>query len=852
MAHLIDGTWYRLLRLVELPPASVALSVASFGSNLYVGLQSGELLHFHKFDDAPDYLLISQLSFEGPIAKLLVLEEIDRLVVLGGTTAHVHSLPELSTCRIDKIEDVNDVTILQAVRKQDKPTKVPVKDAKVVFYGSTKIRLLLLTGDAYKVLKDIPYTHAIHGVSCILGTSTNYSNLTLVANKSNYEIVDLQQTRKISLFEYTSGDTVPHIVPFSTTEKEEYLLTVQSDEKTSIGMFIDSLGDVTRGTISWDVGYPSGLAVCGDHVIGSFGDKLVFTSLTSQQVLLSEELSQWDIDETFLVLLSEAVPFIDQLLHEIVGQHPMASSSVVIQTPLALYVLHEEDRLVRLVDKVTQAFKGGDVKGILSSVGDTAFEKALRPLLQLQAGDVVVDDLAADQMWVLLACYEPVAVESYPGIKRLIPLIKPKAELHEPLLKKLYPVHPELRKLVYTVTGLDRLVATVDTDDWSGPSTEIIDVLRERQAYAALLNAFDKQKAAADERCRLVLELLRGDIHDPAYHMENGIINGVELVHLGYSLIKDIEDEDVYTELLLEFLKVAPDAGLAYLKKNKSSHKKAHSLILQGIDSGEVDFSSLKIEYLEQSFGENTSDPLLLNQLLGELISTLKAFDNTHRTNFSILQKTYQVENMLTDSHWPKPLWCDFLRTHGVRSECKHLVEVYLKVFELLLGRVLLGNSEAIEVDELFSYLRQVHSPRYQDLLEVHDWTSAEFVVVHGHLPFPSQPYYFKDMRSHYKTVQEPKQQLFELFGACLATTDTRGSILYTQHFVATYQQHISLVEMLALVPDYVPMAYLKDVLVKILVELDANVREGVLRKTLQRADAKHNASIYNDLKGES
>lgn len=277
-------TTFKAQQLVDgLPfsPEETVSSVASYQSNLYIGTSSGQLLHYHSFEDAPDYLLISQLPIGSgkPVKKILVLADIERALVLSGSTIHVVTLPELSPSHVGKVKDANDMLLLQQIRKTaPNPGQKPQPpNEKVVVYTPSKIRLLQFSHDNVKLLKDINYTDAQIGVSCAAGTSSNYSNLCLVANGSNYDIVDMQQTRKIPLFEYNAGgDPVrPFIVPFAAHDKkgkEEYLLTVNSDRTTSMAMFINSVGDVTRGTLSWiDEGYPSnGLVVSWPYTLGLF------------------------------------------------------------------------------------------------------------------------------------------------------------------------------------------------------------------------------------------------------------------------------------------------------------------------------------------------------------------------------------------------------------------------------------------------------------------------------------------------------------------------------------------------------------------------------------------------------
>lgn len=285
------------LAAVALDSGSIT-AVASYESNLYIGTSSGRVLHFHLFEDAPEYILIGELEVsKHEVKKILVLVNVARVLVLAGSTTVVYTLPELTASNIGKVRDVRDLVTLSRTLKPVKPraqgdSSRQTPDDKVVFFTSTKIRILQVSKEGFKLLKDINYAGAVRGISTMSPMSSNYSNLVLLANQRNYDIIDVKGERKIPLFEYCGAkeDLVPpFIVPYlaNDTNQEEYLLTIESDAETSIAMFINSLGDVTRGTISWiGEGYPSGgVVVAWPYVFGIFlagnAQSLVVSSLES-------------------------------------------------------------------------------------------------------------------------------------------------------------------------------------------------------------------------------------------------------------------------------------------------------------------------------------------------------------------------------------------------------------------------------------------------------------------------------------------------------------------------------------------------------------------------------------------
>ncbi|ODV79551.1 uncharacterized protein CANTADRAFT_10435 [Suhomyces tanzawaensis NRRL Y-17324] len=280
-------------------------TIRSYEANLYVGTSKGKILHYHLFEDAPSYILITQLSIlDEPVTKMIILPQTQRALILAGGTATLYSLPELTPSNIGKIRDAHDILLLSYSVHATTQSRAPVQNDKIIAFTPQKIRILQVGPDQIKLLKDVNYSKAIKGISTASAMSSNYSNLVLVANDSHYDIIDLKHTRKIPLFEYSNGsnrNVNPYIIPFNAEDKEEeeYLLTISSDETTSMSMFINPLGDVTRGTITWiEEGYPSGgVVIEWPYVVGLFSsskdkNKLIFSSLETFEVVASTSLDQ--------------------------------------------------------------------------------------------------------------------------------------------------------------------------------------------------------------------------------------------------------------------------------------------------------------------------------------------------------------------------------------------------------------------------------------------------------------------------------------------------------------------------------------------------------------------------------
>lgn len=277
------------------------LCMATYDANLYIGTSSGRILHYHRFETS--YTLISRLVLSNgePINKMLVLPDIERILILVGSILTVHTLPELSRCHIGRMKDIKDVSILAVTKKN--LASVPPTRNKIITFTSSVIRIVQINEDSVKLLKEINYANAVKGLSTsTTNPQSNYSNLVLVGNDTNYDIIDLKLNRKIPLFEYNSGSSVdPYILAYTAedNDREEYLLSISADPNTSLSMVVNSLGDATRGTLTWmGQGYPSGgLVVSWPYVVGIFNgsdvtNRFVVSSLESMSDVESVNLAE--------------------------------------------------------------------------------------------------------------------------------------------------------------------------------------------------------------------------------------------------------------------------------------------------------------------------------------------------------------------------------------------------------------------------------------------------------------------------------------------------------------------------------------------------------------------------------
>ncbi|GMM37518.1 CORVET complex subunit [Saccharomycopsis crataegensis] len=244
----------------EIPESenSAITCVAAFEENIYIGTKHGEILHYYKLDCESGYLPISRqrvhLTKIKPIKNILLLPQVNKALILNGSMINVFSLPELSPANIGKIKDVNDMTI--DVDNFFGVEIDPSVGVPVVLFTKKMIRVISVTQDSLKLVKDISYPHTIKGL--------RRSKFSLVATRTNYDLIDIDSFQKIPLLPMSTTGEVPHedIEPFIfPISKHEYLITCGSSKADpAMGMIVNNNGDISRGTIPWRT-YPDTIAV---------------------------------------------------------------------------------------------------------------------------------------------------------------------------------------------------------------------------------------------------------------------------------------------------------------------------------------------------------------------------------------------------------------------------------------------------------------------------------------------------------------------------------------------------------------------------------------------------------------
>lgn len=762
--------------------------ITTYENNLYVGTSNGQLLHFHRFDDTTEYIPITTINVgTHSVSKILCIESIQRLLVISNRIVLSYVLPELSPCRMKKMKDVTDLQKL---------------DSLVLVLSPTKIRIINIQADTITLAKEINYQG---GVAC---RSCKDSNFIVVANNESYDIIDLDNNRKIPLFSYKSESTVhPWIIPFDG----EYLLSVLSDTNTSMAMFINSVGDVTRGTLTWvDKGYPeNSIALEGEYVFALFKNKMIVSSLVSLDTVLEMENPGYTITKVPPAIVN------DKSLANIIDTI-QPTASLILTNGKQIFGLHKVHKLV----EIQQQF----INDSLTELNPASYTGNARDYITYLALVQAVITKNDDKFWEFAnqETNEQLVVSPqfvfyilgggekhlpFPGLKEICQHYG--TYKNDKLLKKYIQGLPDK----YLSTDIKLYYYQNCTNEEGLAFTERVTFEDNPQPIIDLLIHQNRIKCASEVYKKVPLLIEYNTFINK--HLLDSLVDDAVALLLSGKL-----DENEYSKTLISLLKFDDKRGIGVLKNGPSKYYNINQTVMKDLSETTQDekgYLLLRIELMEIT--ENSSEELL--QLIIQAINLL--YDSL-KDEFTLLHQEFRRLNSLENERWPKLSWPNFLDISGKSKELLTFVELYLKSFELA--------REAPD-GPIFDYHRMFNNHDIDALLEFGDYSTAESIAT-GTNPFPKKTFYgTMDFTSQPSTTG-----LIQILNFYLTQYSSGKQVENTiKHFAEAYYHTIAPWQFLQLIPPDFPLAHLVGYFHLVTTDQTQQYRDVLIRKSISRAE---------------
>ena len=762
--------------------------ITTYENNLYVGTSNGQLLHFHRFDDTTEYIPITTINVgTHSVSKILCIESIQRLLVISNRIVLSYVLPELSPCRMKKMKDVTDLQKL---------------DSLVLVLSPTKIRIINIQADTITLAKEINYQG---GVAC---RSCKDSNFIVVANNESYDIIDLDNNRKVPLFSYKSESTVhPWIIPFDG----EYLLSVLSDTNTSMAMFINSVGDVTRGTLTWvDKGYPeNSIALEGEYVFALFKNKMIVSSLVSLDTVLEMENPGYTITKVPPAIVN------DKSLANIIDTI-QPTASLILTNGKQIFGLHKVHKLV----EIQQQF----INDSLTELNPASYTSNARDYITYLALVQAVITKNDDKFWEFAnqETNEQLVVSPqfvfyilgggekhlpFPGLKEICQHYG--TYKNDKLLKKYIQGLPDK----YLSTDIKLYYYQNCTNEEGLAFTERVTFEDNPQPIIDLLIHQHRIKCASEVYKKVPLLIEYNTFINK--HLLDSLVDDAVALLLSGKL-----DENEYSKTLISLLKFDDKRGIGVLKNGPSKYYNINQTVMKDLSETTQDekgYLLLRIELMEIT--ENSSEELL--QLIVQAMNLL--YDSL-KDEFTLLHQEFRRLNSLENERWPKLSWPNFLDISGKSKELLTFVELYLKSFELA--------REAPD-GPIFDYHRMFNNHDIDALLEFGDYSTAESIAT-GTNPFPKKTFYgTMDFTSQPSTTG-----LIQILNFYLTQYSSGKQVENTiKHFAEAYYHTIAPWQFLQLIPPDFPLAHLVGYFHLVTTDQTQQYRDVLIRKSISRAE---------------
>ena len=234
---------YRIIPLIpSLPPDVRVSAIEAYEEHIYIGTETGELLHYFEIE-VGNYLLISQTNFgeyKASIDKILLLPKVEKACILSNSQLVLFLLPEMAPIpNTEVIKGVNDVTLRASSDKNI---------YELLIFTEESILVLAISDQTSKIIRE--YDHRF------IDKAVSHNNILMTSKLNTYEVIDLRKNEVHPLFRVSEGITDSSqpsslsaiIVDF---DKDSFLVCSggSSYDTNCMALIVNHQGDITHGTV---------------------------------------------------------------------------------------------------------------------------------------------------------------------------------------------------------------------------------------------------------------------------------------------------------------------------------------------------------------------------------------------------------------------------------------------------------------------------------------------------------------------------------------------------------------------------------------------------------------------------
>lgn len=259
--YVSEGPFFLSPLIDNLPDKLNYTCCESYAEHIYLGTQTGELLHYFEIETG-NYLLVSRTSLHDsktePIDKIILLPSIERACVLSQGILTLFLLPEFAPVPNSKsLSNINDVLTIKNKEINN-----------LIAFSPNYSAVYQVSNDSFNLLKKIDSLNDVR-------KSLIKKDKLVLAKNNEYMIFDMSTNKEIPLFKVSETENnreddknhifTPIIVDFSPNE----VLVCSggsSYKDEAMGLVINLDGDISQGTIALKC-YPRDIIVCFPYIL---------------------------------------------------------------------------------------------------------------------------------------------------------------------------------------------------------------------------------------------------------------------------------------------------------------------------------------------------------------------------------------------------------------------------------------------------------------------------------------------------------------------------------------------------------------------------------------------------------
>ena len=268
---------YHIIPLIpSLPPDIRVSAIEAYEEHIYIGTETGELLHYFEIE-VGNYLLISQTNFgeyKAPIDKIMLLPKVEKACILSNSQLVLFLLPEMAPIpNTEVIKGVNDITLKISSDKNI---------YELLIFTEKSILVLAISDQTSKIIRE--YDHRF------IDKAVSHNNILMTSKLNTYEVIDLRKNEVRPLFRVSEGITDSSepsslsavIVDF---DKDSFLVCSggSSYDTNCMALIVNHQGDITHGTVDLKR-YPRKVVVEYPYILAQLArNKIAIHELSPQE-----------------------------------------------------------------------------------------------------------------------------------------------------------------------------------------------------------------------------------------------------------------------------------------------------------------------------------------------------------------------------------------------------------------------------------------------------------------------------------------------------------------------------------------------------------------------------------------